>query len=267
MSHKYYGGFKLNKLEDRLTSGGIALNEMLKLLKIFKDVQDYKELRQLVFEKNYLSKNSDSRMNRILEVFNKRFLDDLKLPSANKLSLALNSKIPEEVKRQILFPYYLFSDKFLRFAYEELVVKSIEKGEMLSISNADVVDFLKQIESQNKPKKKWADSQKKKWATRFLTFLRTFGILEKHPNNKLKKPYLFPETFGFFTLWFIDNNVSFHKIKSNELWRLYMMDETKIFELMEYGNKKDWWHFDKAGQIVSFEPKYSLEEWLKRGLG
>jgi len=231
-------------------------------------VGDYTELRTRVFSRNYLGKNSDSRINEILQAFQKRFLkiNDIWLPPVKILSLAVDSNLPEESQKQLLFPYYLFSDDLLRTTYDELIVESMEKGEKLTISNADVVDFIKIIGKKHKNIARWSEYAKKKWATRFLTFLRTFSILEKYPADKLIKIYVLPETFAFFTLWLADNDLSFRRIMSSVLWKFYLMRPEEILERAYYGNKKDWWYFEMAGGIVTFQPKYNLEGWLEHGL-
>ena len=268
MSRKCSGGVRLRKYECGLTSEGVSLHEMVKLIEFYNDVDDYRELRLKVFSENFLGKNSDNRIDNILRAFKKRFLNDADkgLPPVKVLFLAMNSDLPDESKRQILFPYYLFSDNLLRTTYDELVITNIEKGERLTINNADVVDFLKELGKEHKNMAMWSENSKKKWATRFLTFLRTFGMLEKYPANKLKKMYVLPETFAFFALWLADNGLPFQRIIPYILWRFYLMNEEEVLELTYYGNKKDWWYFEKAGGIITFPPKYNLEGWLEHGL-
>lgn len=258
----------MRKYESGLTGEGVSLYEMLKLIELYKDTGDYRKLRMKVFSENYLGKNSDSRIDNILRAFKKRFLssDDTGLPPVKNLSFAIDSDLPEESKRQILFPYYLFSDNLLRTTYDELVIKNMEKGERLTINNADVVDYLKELGKEHKNIATWSENSEKKWATRFLTFLRTFGMLEKYPENKLKKMYVLPETFAFFALWFADNGLPFQKIISYILWRFYLMNGEEVLERTYYGNKKDWWYFEKAGGIITYQPKYNLEGWLEHGL-
>jgi len=268
MSRKCSGGVRLTKYECGLTGEGVSLYEMLKLIELSKDAGDYRKLRMKVFAENYLGKNSDSRIDNILRAFKKRFLNDADkgLPPVKVLSLAIDSDLPEESKRQILFPYYLFSDDLLRTTYDELVIKSMEKGERLTINNADVVDFLKELGKGHKNIAAWSENSKKKWATRFLTFLRTFGMLEKYPANKLKKMYVLPETFAFFALWLADNGLPFQRIMAYILWRFYLMSVEEVLERTYYGNKKDWWYFEETAGIITFQPRYNLGGWLEHGL-
>lgn len=268
MSRKCFGGIRLIKFECGLVRAGISFYEMIKLIGLYKDMGDYGKLRKEVFAENYLGKNSDSRTGDILKAFKKRFLttDIIKLPAVKNLAHAIDSDLPDESKRQILFPYYLFSDDLLRTIYSELVIESIENGKMLTLTNVDVVDSLKKLGKKHKNIATWTESTKKKWATRFLTFLRTFGILGKYPANKLKKMYVLPETVAFFAFWFADNGLPFQRIKSHSLWEFYLMHTEEVLEWIYYGNKKDWWYFEMAGDIISYQPNYNLEGWLKDGL-
>lgn len=257
----------MSKYDIGLRRDGIILNEMVRLIKLTNDIDDQTQLRKKVFSENYLGKNSDRRIDDILRAFAKRFLKNInaRLPSAITLAHALNSELPEESKKQLLLPYYLFSDELLRTTYEKLIIPSFEERKGLTINKVDIIDYIKQLEKRQK-NIKWSEYSKKMWGSRFLTFLRTFGFLGKYPSTKLNKIYVLPETFAFFTLWLTDNDASFREILAHGIWRLYLMNPEELFERAYYGNKRDWWYFEKAGDIVTFEPRYSLEEWLENGL-
>jgi len=254
------------KLNSGLVREGVSIREMLKLLQLHNEVKDYAKLREIAFKENILGKNSDSRIENILRAFRKRFLNNNELPPAEVLGEVIKSDISDVGKKQILLPYYLYSDDLLRLAYLELVVKSIKLERSLTLSHTDVVDFLKEIGKEHKNVRKWSKNLKKKWATRFLTFLRTFGILEKFPENRLKKIHVIPSTFAFFTLWFISNGRTFKSILSHDLWEMYLLERDEIIELAYAASRKGWWLVEVSGDIVSFQTNYSLEEWLKYGV-
>jgi len=258
----------LSKYNVGLRRDGIIFNEMVKLIKLYNEIDDPKKIREKVFSENYLGKNSDRRIDDILRAFEKRFLKKNRygIPPVNLLSKALTSDLPEESKKQLLFPYYLFSDNLMRTTYEKLIIPSFEERKGLTLNKTDISDFIKQLGNRHKNLKDWSEYSKKMWGSRFLTFLRFFSILEKYPSTKLNKMYVLPETFTFFTIWFIDNETPFREILADSIWRFYLMTPEELIERSYYGNKKDWWYFEKAGDILTFGPRYSLEEWLENGL-
>ena len=258
----------MSKYDVGLRRDGIIFNEMVKLIKLYDEIDDPKKIKEKVYSENYLGKNSDRRIDDILRAFEKRFSKNTPnwLPPINFLSSALNAYLPEESKKQLLFPYYLFSDNLLRTTYEKLIIPSFEERKGLTINKMDIFDFIKQLGNRHKNIKGWSEYSKKMWGSRFLTFLRIFSILEKYPSTKLNKMYLLPETFAFFTIWLTDNGTPFRAILAHSIWRFYLMNPEELIERAYYGNKKDWWYFEKAGAIVTFEPRYSLEEWLENGL-
>ena len=186
---------KPTKFNSELVGEGVSVQEMVKLLQLYNEVQDYKVIRDKVFKENYLGKNSDSRIENILRAFRKRFLNNSQLPPPELLGEIMKSDVLSDFgKQQLLLPYYLYSDNLLRTAYYELVVKSIRLEKSLSLNHSDVLDFLKNIGKKHSNIRKWSKNLKSKWATRFLTFLRTFDMLENYPKNKIKKPQTLQST-------------------------------------------------------------------------
>lgn len=254
------------KLNSELVSEGISIQEMFKLLQLYSEVRDYTEVKNIVFRENYLGKNSDSRIENILRAFKKRFLSNFGLPPAEVVGDIIKSDLSDARKKQILLPYYLYSDNLLRLAYLDLVVASFKFGRSLSLDHADVLDFLKEVGKRHNNVRKWSKYLKRKWATRFLTFLRTFGLLEKFPDTRLKKIHVKPSTFAFFTLWLTSNGRPFQSILSHDMWKMYLLDRDEIMELAHAASRKGWWLIEISGDIISFQPNYTLEEWLKYGV-
>jgi len=254
------------KLNSGLVREGVSIQEMFKLLQLYNEVRDYTEVRKMVFRENYLGKISDNRIENILRAFKKRFLSNFGLPPAELVGEIIKSDLSDARKKQILFPYYLYSDNLLRLAYLDLVVASFKLGRGLTLDHADVLDFLKEIGRRHNNVRKWSKYLKRKWATRFLTFLRTFGILEKFPENKLKKIHVKPSTFAFFTLWFTSNGQPFQSILSHDIWEMYLLDKDEVMELAHAASREGWWVIEISGDIISFQPNYTLEEWLRYGV-
>jgi len=256
----------LVKLNSELVGEGVSIQEMFKLLQLYSEVRDYTKLRKIVFKENYLSKNSDSRIENILRAFKKRFLSNFGLPPAEFVGEIIKSDLSDAGKKQILFPYYLYSDNLLRLAYLDLVVASFKLGRSLTLDHTDVLDFLKEIGKRHNNVGKWSKYLKRKWATRFLTFLRAFGVLGKFPDNRLKKIHVKPSTFAFFTLWFTSNGQPFQSILSHDVWEMYLLDRDEVMELAHAASRKGWWLIEISGDIISFQPNYTLEEWLRYGV-
>jgi len=45
------------------------------------------------------------------------------------------------------------------------------------------------------------------------------------------------------------------------------MDERNKDELLTEGQLRHWWHYQRSGDLVRFQPRFgSVEEWLNHGL-
>jgi len=254
------------KFQAHLQRGGLGLEEMKRLLLVYAECSNEAEVQRKAFQENILGKTSKWMIKDMLYAFRRRFLSNSGLPSAELVGKFLKLSIPEIAKNQVLFPYFVITDALVEKCYRDLVLSKLNNFDA-KLTNREVREYL-DVLGQNHPEiAKWTEKLKGRWTKGFLTLLRRFNLLEKHPKNNLKKMWLLPEAFAFFWLWFFEKGESFWSATNQPIWDILQVDEQKKEELLIEGQLKGWWFYQRSGSIVDFQPKIlKLKDWLDNAL-
>lgn len=256
----------LKKFQAHLQRGGVGLLEMRRLLEAFAEHGDFERLKQQALKENLLGKTSQHIIRDMLGAFKRRFLQDLGLPPANLVAQAMRSHLPDAAKNQILFPYFVCSDPLVEECYRELVLTKLSYPQA-RLDTKEVFNHLSAISESHPEIAKWTETLRLLWSRGFLALLRHFGLMERYPRNQLRRLYLLPEPFAFFWLWFWQESNSFWDAQRNGVWTILQLDERSKEELLIDGQLKGWWHYQRLGDIVNFQPRFkSVKEWLENGL-
>ncbi|MBC7335932.1 MAG: DUF1819 family protein, partial [Clostridia bacterium] len=246
--------------------GGTGLAEMRRLLEAFADHGDYHRLREQALRENLLGKTSEHMVDAMLQAFRRRFLRAEDLPPAPVVALAMRAHMPEAAKAQILLPYYIRADSLVEECYRSLVLARLKVPAPV-LTRDEVVEHLLKLGEGHPELLKWSAYLRLRWARGFLALLRQFGLMERHPRTSLRRLYLLLECFAFFWLWLCQKDGSFWDAERDKIWPLLQADGRQKEELLLQGQLRGWWHYQRAGDIVSFTPRYaSVEEWLEGGL-
>lgn len=249
-----------------LQRGGTGPAEMRRLLEAFAEHGDYSRLRQQALRENLLGKTSEHMVNDALAAFRRRFLQAEGLPPAPVVARAMRAPMPEASKIQILFPYFVCTDSLVEECYRALVLGRLKAPEA-ALTRDEVVEHLIDLGGRHPELLKWSAYLRLRWARGFLALLRQFGLMERHPRTTLRRLYLLPEAFAFFWLSFCQRHGSFWDAERDKIWPLLQVDGRQKEELLVQGQLRGWWHYQRAGDIVSFTPRYAgVEGWLENGL-
>lgn len=254
------------KFQAHLQRGGAGIAEMRRLLEIFAEHGDYTKLKQQVRQENLLGKTSDQMTKELLSAFKRRFLQTPDLPPGLLVARAVRAPLPEAAKNQILFPYFVVTDPLAEECYRSLVL-SRTGNPKATLTREEVTGHLHELGRRHPELAGWSEYLRLRWSRGFLALLRQFGLLERHPRQQLRRLYLLPEAFAFFWLWLYRQEGSFWGAAGNETWTFLQVNGRDKDELLAEGQLRGWWHYQRAGEIVSFAPRFpGLEEWLKNGL-
>jgi len=254
------------QFQAHLQRGGIGLQEMRRLLETFAEQSDWEKVRELAFRENLLGKTSDHMVKDLLAAFKRRFLSSLGLPPVELVAQMMRMSIPENAKRQTLFPYFLLSDALVKQCYCDLVLNRLTLN-WPALTSAEVLEHLQALSADHPELTRWTDYLRRRWARGFLTLLRRFGLMEPYPGNTLRRLFILPEPFAFFWLWFWERGSSFWDAWGQELWRLLQTDERRRDELLAEGQVRGWWIYQRSRDIVHFQPKFDdLKGWIQNGL-
>lgn len=254
------------RFQAHLQRGGIGLSDMRRLLEAFAAHGDLEKLEYQALKENLLAKTSDHAVKAMLSAFKRRFLQPVGLPPARLVADAMLSPLPEGAKNQILFPYFVSSDPLVETCYRDLVLPRLNSLDS-QLARREVQDYLIALSDGNPELKEWSDYMLLRWSRAFLTLLRRFGLVGHHPDTQLRRLWLLPESFAFFWLWFRKEGGSFWEAERGGPWALLQLDERSKEELLTEGQLRGWWAYQRLGDIVEFQPRFSnLEEWMDSGL-
>lgn len=249
-----------------LQRGGTGLTEMRCLLEAFADHGDYNRLRHQALRENLLGKATEHMVNDALKAFRRRFLQAEGLPPALVVARTMHAPMPEAAKTQILLPYFVHTDPLVVECYRALVLARLKAPEA-ALTRDEVIEYLLELGQRHPELLRWSAYLRLRWARGFLALLRQFGLMERHPRTSLRRLYLLPESFAFFWLSLCQKDGSFWEAERDKIWPLLQADDRQKEELLFQGQLRGWWHYQRAGEIVSFTPRYaSVEEWLRNGL-
>ncbi|MCL5265969.1 MAG: DUF1819 family protein [Chloroflexi bacterium] len=254
------------KFRARLQRGGLGFHEMRRLLEAYAEHGSFDRLKQQVFKENLLGKTSDRILEAMLGAFKWRFLEPLGLPPSGLIAGAMISRMSDAAKTQALFPYFVISDPLVEKCYRDLVLVALGSTDA-NITTKGIVEYLTKLSDSHPELGGWSESMRSRWAQGFTKLLRDFGLLERYPQTRLHQLWLLPEAFAFFWLWFFYQTGSYWETERQGLWELLQLEAGHRNELLAEGALHGWWHYQRLGEIVQFQPNFSsTEEWLERGL-
>ncbi len=250
----------------QLQRDGVGVREMLVLLEAYARHGDWERVRREALEANLLGKTSRSQVRGFLKAFRRRFLSDRGLPPAQTLALFVGASVPEGAVSQVLLAYYLRADPLAERCYRDLVLARL-CGTRAELTVLEVAEYLGLLARDHPELGRWSTTLRARWIRGFRTLLRRLGVMERAPSSRLRRPWVFPETFGFFWLWAWEHSGSVYEAGETDLWELYRLEPDDRERLLVEGQTRRWWIYHRAGSIVQFRPAFGgLEEWLRYGL-
>ena len=208
-------------------------------MKINSDINILGGLPSFELIKNYLSDNnsednSSSPTKIKTEKSVKRFEKAIKstlLTFANKnqrdivKTLLLNEEITND-SRLILFWNASFNNELLNCINLNIFFPAYYSGRVI-LKQTEVAAYLNDLRSTEQALQKWAKSTLDVTASKYLTLLKKFDLLEGSANKKIKHPFLNDKMFICFVYWLVSVEKKTNILKSN--WLRYSFFETKFF--------------------------------------
>ena len=254
------------RFQANLQRGGIGLAEMRRMLEAFAVHGDIDRLREQALEENLLAKTSEHSVTAMLSAFNRRFVEQSDLPPSGLVAQAMVSRISDGAKTQVLFPYFLAGDPLAERCYRDLVLPRADSPDA-ALGKVEVRDHLAALGTDHPELAEWSDYMQLRWSGGFLTLLRRFGLMERHPSTRLRRLWLLPESFAFFWLWYWEQGGSYWEAVRRGSWPLLQIDERGMDELLAEGKLRGWWEYQRLAEMVQFEPRFNGPGgWIQSGL-
>ncbi len=203
-----------------LQRDGVGIREMLVLLEAYAQHRDWGRVRREALDGNLLGKTSRSQVRGFLKAFRRRFLSDLGLPPAEAVALFVRAPVPEGAVSQVLLAYYLRADALAERCYRDLVLPRLS-GARSELTVPEVAAYLDLLACDHPELGRWSVTLRVRWIQGFRALLRRLSVMERAPSSRLRRPWVFPETFAFFWLWAWEHSGSVQEAGEADLWELF----------------------------------------------
>ncbi len=252
----------------RYTTGfkhvGAAYDEALVLFQQFYERGSWSEVAKAAYDENFLKKKSSRWIKVLLRYTRRRYFEDHSpLPKAELLSKFLHEVDSRQARIQTLYQYICESHPLVDRLVVSLVGSNFREFNTFRLTKTIFRDFFAEEAEDHPELDEWAEYTREKWRRDFYSFLRSTGLMEKHPSVVVRKFILRPEAFAFFLYGLIDEGLAPSEIFDNHLWKRYLLAYAEIEEELSECQVRGWVQFRSMGGISELIPKYgSLEAWI-----
>jgi len=243
---------------------GAAYDETLILFQELNRRRSWGEVSKAAYEENFLKKRSSRWIEMLLRNVRRRYFENHSpLPKGEILSKFLSAIISNQAGIQTLFQYICASHPLVDRLVVGLVGSNLRKYSSFRLTKTLFKDFFSKEAESHPELEDWADYTKGKWRRDFYAFLRSTGLMGKHPSVLVRKFVIRPETFAFFLYGLIDEKLSPSEILDSHLWKRYFLIREEVEEKLSECQVRGWLQFRSMGGISELMPKFSsLEEWI-----
>ncbi|MGD0582308.1 MAG: BrxA family protein [Bacteroidales bacterium] len=200
---------------------------------------------------SYTSIKTDKSVKRFQRVINSSLIkfNNPEIESLTR-SILKNEKI---TKDSLLFLFWntSFNNELLEYLNTHLYFISFYSGR-ITIKQDEVVACLKDLRERESELKKWSDSTLLKTASKYLTLLKKFNLMEGSQNKTILHPYLSDKMFLLFVYWLNSEESKSNLLESQ--WIQYCFCERTIFiERLMQKNFSKYYQFTYTGDNLKIE--------------
>lgn len=220
------------------------------LIKIFL-TEDLDSIKEKGGIHTYTAIKTDKSVKRFEKAIKSTLLKCETRKLAPVLSQAISASGINAETLMLLFWNSSFNNQLLRYLNEKVFFPAFYSGR-ISLRNDEIIACIRDLRLTEVDLKKWSDITIKTTASKYLTLLKKFGLMEGTMNKKMMYPNLSDSTFILFTYWLVAISEKPNLIDSE--WLLYCFSEKEIF-LNRLLQKK----FSKFFNVVYTGDKLSVE--------
>lgn len=239
-------------LDPKIAHHSTYIEETKRILRTYVECESYEELEHRVVEGNILNKNTDEYRTNILREVTRRHIPDTDEYTETPLMQLMVAGVSSDVTEWCLY-YEFAQDPFIRLVTTDFLYPEFERG-TLSIQAVDIVDFVKSIQENYADLRDRSESTINEAATKYLTALRNFGLLEGVQRKEFAVTYVPDETIAYVVYRLFQKGVkSPSEIIGHEDWKLFLMNESEVRRRIR----------DLPSQYLSYEKRGSTERLVR----
>lgn len=126
----------------------------------------------------------------------------------------------------LLFWNASVNNDLLNYLNEKVFLPAFYSGRV-SINQKEVIACLQELRETENDLKDWADSTIEKVASKYLTLLKKFGLMEGGQTKTIVHPYLNDKMLIMFVYWLLATETKANLLESS--WMKYCFSERQVF--------------------------------------
>lgn len=239
-------------LDPKIAHHSTYIDETKQILRTYSECESYSELERQVLEENILNKDTDEYRKNILREVARRHIPSKEEYRETPLMQIMAADVQSDVADWSLY-YEFAQDPFIRLVTLDFLFPEFERG-TLSIEAKDIVTFIESIQDDYADLRDRSESTINEAATKYLTALRNFGLLEGIQRKEFAVTYVPDETVAYVVYRLFDEGAkSASDIIGHDNWKLFLMDESEVQRRIR-----------DIPQYVSYEKRGSTERLITK---
>ena len=235
-------------LDPKIAHHSTYIDETKRILRTYVECESYEELERQVVEENVLNKDTDEYRTNILREVTRRHIPDKEEYTETPLMKIMSADVRSDVIDWCLY-YEFAQDSFIRLVTLDFLYPEFERG-TLSVQTTDIVIFIESIQEDYDDLRDRSESTINGAATKYLTALRNYGLLEGTQRKEFAVTYVPDETVAYVVYrLFQKGTKSASDVIEHDDWKLFLMNESEVQRRIR----------DISPQYVSYEKRGSTE--------
>jgi len=247
----------VSSLTSNIQKGGALISDTRQVLAVWDPALDPRTNLQQITKSNLLAKSSRVRVEDLLRrIIKPRFIE----PGEHILR-ALRYLLPEPRAFAEACYYETSRDDGLLAAFAEgpLYDWYHEEGR-IGVAISDVRSWLADLARQGRTHD-WSENVQTKVARGLLAALRDFGVLRGANKKEYRPPSMTSRGFSYVAFREAERGASSRAIVEGSVWRRWLLDETRVRDLLDQANTLGTLHCSRTGSAVRIDWMVnSLEE-------
>ncbi|WP_336364926.1 BrxA family protein [Halalkalicoccus salilacus] len=240
-------------LDPKIAHHSTYIDETKRILRTYVECGSYDELERQVVEGNILNKNTDEYRTNILREVTRRHIPGKEEYTDTPLMQVVTADVRSDVADWCLY-YEFAQDPFIRLVTTDFLYPEFERG-TLSVQAVDIVEFIESIQEDYTDLRDRSESTINEAATKYLTALRNFGLLEGTQRKEFAVTYVPNETIAYVVYRLFKKGMnSASEIIEHEDWKLFLMNESEVQRRLH----------DISPQYVNYEKRGSTERLVRK---
>ncbi len=253
-----------DSLDPKIAHHSTYIDETKRILDTYIESGSYRDLERQVIEENILNKKTNEYRKNVLREVTRRHIADTDEFAVTPLMRIVTGNLRSDVVDWCLY-YEFAQDPFIRRVTTDYLYPEFERG-TLNLNASDIVEFLRAIEDDHEKLQSRSEATINEAATKYLTSLRNFGLLEGRQQKEFAVTYIPDETIAYVVYQLAGRGVTAaSEVIEHDNWKLFLMDESTVRRRIRDIDSR-YMTYEKRGSTERLVREYDTAEELINAL-